>query len=151
MKKKFKFDIIQFPLNFFDRDFINKKIIKHLKQNQTEIHVRSVFLQNLLLKNVSQNNKYFKYWYSILKDWDVWHIKNNQKKLDTCLSFIKKQNFINKVIIGINSKAQLQEILGSKNVKIPKNLKINDKAFTKPNLWKIKQQKKINVNMLLIE
>ena len=56
-----------------------------------------------------------------MKAWDAWHNKNNQRKLDTCLSFIKKQNFIDKVIIGINSTAQLQEVLRSKNVKIPKN------------------------------
>ena len=39
----------------------------------------------------------------------MWHNKNNQRKLDTCLSFIKKQNFIDKVIIGINSTAQLKK------------------------------------------
>ena len=66
--------------------------------------------------------------------WDAWHNKNNQRKLDTCLSFIKKQNFIDKVIIGINSTAQLQEVLRSKNVKIPKKIKINGKHLQNKSL-----------------
>ena len=63
--------------------------------------MRSVFLQNLLLKNVSQNNKYFKYWYSILKI-GMYGILKIIKKIRYMPFFYKKTNFINKVIIGIN-------------------------------------------------
>ena len=47
--KKFKFDIIQLPINLFDRKLIDNGILSRLKKHGYEIHARSIFLQGLLL------------------------------------------------------------------------------------------------------
>ena len=43
--KKFKFNIIQLPINLFDRKLINNGILNRLKKRGYEIHARSIFLQ----------------------------------------------------------------------------------------------------------
>ena len=48
--KKFHFDTIQCPFNIFDQRLITKRYYQILKSKKIEIHVRSIFLQGLLLK-----------------------------------------------------------------------------------------------------
>ena len=43
-------DFVQLPYNFFDQNISKKKAISDLKKKNIEIHVRSIFLQGLLLK-----------------------------------------------------------------------------------------------------
>jgi aryl-alcohol dehydrogenase-like predicted oxidoreductase len=46
---QYKPDIVQIPMNILDREFQKTGWLKKLKDNGVEIHVRSVFLQGLLL------------------------------------------------------------------------------------------------------
>ena len=46
---KYKIDIVQFPMNIFDRRFLKNNYLEKLKKKKIEIHVRSIFLQGLLL------------------------------------------------------------------------------------------------------
>ena len=57
--KKFHFDTIQCPFNIFDQRLITKKYYQILKSKKIEIHVRSIFLQGLLLnkKTFELNNQ----------------------------------------------------------------------------------------------
>ena len=48
---KYKFDIIQFQGNAIDRRFLNRKNLDHYKSLGIELHVRSIFLQGVLLEN----------------------------------------------------------------------------------------------------
>ena len=48
--KKFKPDLIQVPLNVFDQRILETGWLKKLQKDKVEIHVRSIFLQGLLLK-----------------------------------------------------------------------------------------------------
>ena len=41
----FNIDLIQIPINYINRDFINQKILKKIKKKNIEVHARSIFLQ----------------------------------------------------------------------------------------------------------
>ena len=56
MLKKFKFHIIQLPINLFDRKLIDNGILSRLKKHGYEIHARSIFLQGLLLDDTYTEN-----------------------------------------------------------------------------------------------
>ena len=67
--KLYNFDIIQFPFNVFDQRILQKKIQYMLKSKKIELHIRSIFLQGLLLlssKEIIQKgfkkNKSLKKW-----------------------------------------------------------------------------------------
>ena len=57
--KKFKIDLIQIPANVFDKRFLNKKLLKKLKEKNINIFVRSVFLKGILINKKFRNNKKF--------------------------------------------------------------------------------------------
>lgn len=131
---QFKIDYIQLPYNILDFNTLKltKKIVKRRK---IEIHLRSIFLQGLLLKNKDQIpkklNKLKKYWNKIERILEISGIN----KITACVShaLIAKPD---KIIIGIDSKNQLDEILKIKvkKFKIAK-LNIIEKKLIDPIFW----------------
>lgn len=117
--KNFKPDIIQSPYNIIDRRIEKKKYLNFLQKKNIEIHVRSIFLQGLLLMDFKKIPKKFNKWSSLFKNWDYWLKKENQKALDVCYSFVLKNKFINKILIGVNDFSQFKEIV---KIKVRKNL-----------------------------
>lgn len=109
--KNYKFDIIQCPLSIFDRRFINTGYLKKMKKKGIEIHIRSIFLQGLLLMQHKLMPKKFNRWNKIWNKWSAWNIKNKTTKLETCVNFINQIANIDKVVVGITNKKQLQDIL----------------------------------------
>jgi len=136
--KKFPIDIVQIPLNVFDRRFLNNNYLQKIKRKGIEIHARSIFLQGILLKNWSTVPKYFNRWSKLFKKWDEWNEKNNQKKINTCLNFVKSIKYLDKIVFGISNLDQLKEIIKFNNmnrIKLPKKIFSNDKNLLDPRLW----------------
>ena len=124
--KNFKFlDILQVPVNVFDRTFTKKKILNKLKLNNIELHGRSIFLQGLLLMRPNQIKKKIKLTdYTIFKKWDNHTKKSLENKIYTCLRFILKIKQLDYFVIGFNSSNQL-----NKSIK----LILKDKIYYEPN------------------
>jgi aryl-alcohol dehydrogenase-like predicted oxidoreductase len=131
---KFKIDYIQLPYNILDFNTLKltKKIVKKRK---IEIHLRSIFLQGLLLKNKDQIPKKLKklkkYWNKIERILEI----NGINKITACVSYALRAK-PDKIIIGIDSKNQLDEILKikAKKFKIAK-LNIIEKKLIDPIFW----------------
>lgn len=136
--KNFKIDYIQVPLNI-----VNKKVYQStkniIKKRKIEIHVRSVFLQGLLLKKNNQLPTQLK---SLKPDWkkiDTKFKKLNISRYTACLNFVMNQN-VDQIIFGVTSSAQLRKILKVKEIKkdIPffsiKNKKLIDPIYWLKNL-----------------
>jgi len=82
--------------------------------------------------------KYFKKWSNVFDKWNQYLIENKVTALEACISFIRQQKDIDKVVIGVDSVIQLNNILNTfKSKKTIKNfdLKINNKYLLKPSLW----------------
>jgi len=134
--KKFKFDIIQFPANVFDHSFLKKENLKYYKSLGMELHVRSIFLQGILLSNkipnkINYNGKFIKKFSDYLK-------KNNLKSLDFCLNFILQFKEIDKIIVGIDNLNNLEQITKFKKINkkfLTKNFFIKNKYLIDPRKW----------------
>ncbi len=136
--KNYDFDVIQCPINIFDREFINKKIFQKLKKRNIQVHVRSIFLQGLLLMEIHKLPNYFKKWYNFFGKWQKYLIENKISAIEACVFFIKNQKDIDKVIIGVDSVIHLNQILKafkSKRKVNDFNIMINDRNLLKPSLW----------------
>ncbi len=137
---KFKFDIVQLPFNIFDRRLLFKDYIKRIKNKKMEIHVRSIFLQGLLLKEYKKIPKYFKN-RKLFYEWENWCHKNNISKIQCCVNFISNQKYIDKIVVGPNS---IEEILDIKKHfkkitnNFPKKIFSNDINLIDPRRWKQK-------------
>ena len=83
-----------------------------------EIHIRSVFLQGLLLRrNNELPEKFLKY----KKVWDNYHnwlAVNNINALEACINFILEKKEISKMVIGIETKSNLMKLYVSKKKKL---------------------------------
>jgi hypothetical protein len=109
-----------------------------LKKNGVEIHVRSIFLQGVLLLKGSQLPNKLKKLKSTWNYWESWQKQNKIKALEACLSLIYKYPQIDGIVIGFNDVNQLTEILKFKNknlkLKMPK-LNIKNQNFVDPTKW----------------
>lgn len=132
-------DIIQLPINLIDRKFIKKRTINFFKKNKIKIQARSIFLQGLLLDNVSNlKSKKFKNSLTLLK-FDEWVKKNKTTSLKACVAFIKNLNFLDSFVIGAENCSQVREIINllksKKKYNYPKNIYTSDKKITDPRTW----------------
>lgn len=137
--KKYDFNILQVPINVFNREFLNYKFIRFVKSKKIEIHARSIFLQGLLVNDLKFFPKKFLKFKDIFSSWKKLCLKNEITRIDACINFILNHNFVSKLIIGFKDSEELKEL--SKTQRYKFNF-YNNKIFKKipqnlknPNLW----------------
>ena len=135
----YQVDIIQCPFNIFDTSLIDSGISKVLKDKGIEIHVRSIFLQGLLLMPNIDIPNYFSRWKNKFLNYENYCKKNNISKLECCLNFVNKYRDIDKIVIGVENKKQLLEILNIKTVDVFDLNKLSSKDINliNPSVWKV--------------
>lgn len=128
-------DIVQLPLNLFDQRFLY--LLPELKKKNIEIHTRSTFLQGLLFMDTVALNPHFESIKYILE-------KLPKDRLECALSFVKNIREIDKIVIGVTSKDELQEICSkyNKNTEDMQKIdfsqfKINDEKIILPQNWRL--------------
>lgn len=131
------FDIVQLPFNLLDKRPIEAGLFKKLSDQGTEIHVRSIFLQGLLLMETDQRPKKFDRWESVWRFYDNWLKEANTSRLEACLSYVMQTPFIDKVIVGIDSLKQLEDIINatSRTITVPDEVFVNDEMLLNPSNW----------------
>jgi len=138
--KLWKPDIVQVPFNIFDQRLVKSGYLDLLKKLKIEIHVRSCFLQGLLV-NYDRNKKKFKKfqkWNDLLESWSGWCRNNNISKIEACLQFIKNYKKIDYLVVGFDNLKQLKEIiyiLGKKEIKITNKFYSSDLKLIDPRKW----------------
>ena len=136
---KYKFDIVQLPFNIFDQRLLKYNIITYLKKKNVELHVRSIFLQGLLLMKPEIRPKMFTNFETHLNLWDEWIKQNNITRLEACLNFVNSIDFVKGIVVGIKSLTQFEEILSVKPTKFNLNtikLANNELKLIDPSKWK---------------
>ena len=133
----FDINVVQCPYNILDKRILTSGWFDKLKNKKIETHIRSIFLQGLLVNQSVYKKQYFKKWQNKLSNWFVWLENNNISPVDYCLSDVMYNDFDN-IIIGINSFDNLKEIINFKKIDVKKllNLKINDLKLIDPRRWK---------------
>lgn len=133
----FDFDLIQVPFNVFDTRLIEGGQLSLLKNQNIEIHARSIFLQGLLL-SFNELDNYFLKWIGEFDRYQEIVKGSNLTLLEYALNFALNIQEIDKVIVGVNSRKQLIEIndaiLDQMNLQA---FNINDEKLLNPSLWKI--------------
>lgn len=107
----FQFDLVQAPFNIIDRRLTTSGWLKRLHEAGTEIHIRSVFLQGLLLMKSTDRPAIFSHWQPLWDQWHHWLDDQSVTALQACLGFAMAQPEIDCVVVGVDSLKQLQEIL----------------------------------------
>lgn len=135
---KFHFDLIQAPLNSIDRRLQESGWLKKLSLSGTQIHVRSVFMQGLLLMSSAARPEKFNRWSSLWAAWDEWLKTTGLTPLQACLRYALAIPEIEKVVVGIDSAKQLNEILQASQGDcplVPADLASSDIKLLNPSFW----------------
>jgi hypothetical protein len=112
--------------------------LPRLKQIGTEVHVRSVFLQGLLIMDASNRPARFQKWQMLWDVWREWLTANRLSPLQASLGFALAQTEIDRVIVGVDTVHQLQEILAAADASAPTppiELNCEDNDLINPSRW----------------
>ncbi|QED36514.1 aldo/keto reductase [Antarcticibacterium arcticum] len=101
-------NVVQVPFNYFDTRF--KDLLIELKAEGCEVHTRSTFLQGLFFMNPENLVAYFNKFKSHINFLQSTYGNNLQTAL---LEFVLRQDFIDKVIIGVENVKQLEKNINS--------------------------------------
>lgn len=107
----FGVDIVQAPFNILDQRLVDTGWLQQLQKNNIELHVRSVFLQGLLLLEPSNRHEKFKKWNRELESYDSYIERSGMSRLAACLAFALSFPEISKVVVGVQNLSQLKEII----------------------------------------
>ncbi len=135
---KFRFDLVQAPFNLLDHRLIDSGWLARLSKQGTEVHVRSVFLQGLLLMRSADRPEKFNRWQSLWDRWQQWLATTKLTPLQACLRHALAQPEIDRVIVGVDSLNQLKEILSANEgviPEVPAELRANDRDLINPSRW----------------
>jgi aryl-alcohol dehydrogenase-like predicted oxidoreductase len=135
----YQFDIVQAPFNILDRRLILSGWLGRLRQAGVEIHVRSVFLQGLLLMDAASRPEKFNRWQSLWRKWHLWLADQRLTSLQACLAFVVSQSEIDRVVVGVDNLQQLLEIIAAfeNNVlEFPNDLVSDDSCLINPTEWR---------------
>ncbi len=141
ISKLFQFDIVQAPFNIFDQQISLSGWSYKLKECGVEIHTRSVFLQGLLLMQKPNLHTYFSSnWPELFDGWYEFLRDNNVDALDVALKFALKQDWIDKVVVGVDSVSQLRTLIEIEKASLAINfpqLSCNDLKLINPSKWNV--------------
>jgi aryl-alcohol dehydrogenase-like predicted oxidoreductase len=105
---RYELDLVQAPFNVLDRRFLDTGWLARLSGAGTELHVRSVFLQGLLLMNRSERPPAFNRWAPLWDKYEQWIGQTGLTALQACLRYALSFPEISKVIIGVDDADQLR-------------------------------------------
>jgi aryl-alcohol dehydrogenase-like predicted oxidoreductase len=103
------FDLVQLPLNLLDRRFLPR--LAALKLRGVEVHARSAFLQGLLLRDPALLSGRLLKARPVLERLHSLAAQQGLPAASLCLGFVLAQEQVDKVVIGVDGLAHLQENL----------------------------------------
>ncbi|TGL99212.1 aldo/keto reductase [Leptospira jelokensis] len=138
---KYKIDLIQSPFNVLDRSLFSSGWLDKLSTFGVEIHVRSAFMQGLLLFSKEMRPHKFNRWNALWSRWHYWLEKESLSALEACLLFVKSYSKIDNIVVGVESLQQLQLIFDSyrstRKIEIPSDIFSDDINLINPSRWNL--------------
>jgi aryl-alcohol dehydrogenase-like predicted oxidoreductase len=133
-------DLVQVPVNLLDQHLLQDGTLDRLKRGQVEVHARSAFLQGALLAEPAALPGHFAPYRERLSAVGRAAARAGLSRLALCLRFVLAQSAIDRVIVGVTSVAELQQILAAatNDALLPDDLAVlasDDPHLVNPALW----------------
>jgi aryl-alcohol dehydrogenase-like predicted oxidoreductase len=140
-------EIIQLPFNLLDNENQRGAILKKAKASGKTIHVRTTFLQGLFFKPINQIPNLLN---PLRESLINIHSIAQQSKLainELALNYPLSKDYIEGVLIGVDSVAHLKENIIASKVLIPNEvwtevdkIKVTNNELLNPSIWKTTRQ-----------
>lgn len=122
LTSSYRFDLVQSPLNPLDQRLLESGWLDRLQREDVEVHVRSIFLQGLLLMPMGQRPEKFNRWQDIWQQWQAYLAETDQTALQACLRFALSIEGIDRVIVGTDGLSHLRQILREASGELSRDL-----------------------------
>ena len=133
------FDLVQSPLNLIDRRLVTTGWLDRLADAAVEVHVRSVFLQGLLLMPLAEQRRRFPAWSHLWSCWHKWLQAVGGNSVAHCLLWTLSHASVSRVIAGADTPQQLQAIVdAASSVSLAVGwppIACEEEALINPALW----------------
>jgi|CXWL01.1.fsa_nt_gi aryl-alcohol dehydrogenase-like predicted oxidoreductase len=138
---RFPIELVQLPYNIYDQRFTRSGLLTLLKQRGVEVHVRSAFLQGLLLLPAEKLTGYF---VPFRPQQERVHLRIQQLGLtpyQACLNFCLSQNEVDRVIVGCETPEQVKMLVNACADLSPllvtemQQFGMDDEALINPSKW----------------
>lgn len=132
-------DLVQAPLNLVDRRLVTSGWLDRLKQMNAEVHTRSAFLQGLLLMSREHIPEKFERWAGLWDSWGESLRMHDISALAACLFYPLAHPQVDRVVVGVDSLAQLKEIVDvAKRAPVARDfdfMSSDDEQLINPSRW----------------
>jgi len=113
---RFPVQIVQLPVNLLDQRFVHDGTLALLARSNIEVHARSVFLQGVLLADAAQLPPRFAGVRGRIERLDAQCAARGVSRAAAALRFVASCPGVSRIVIGVNSAAQLKENLSAFSV-----------------------------------
>jgi aryl-alcohol dehydrogenase-like predicted oxidoreductase len=137
----FDIDLVQAPFNILDRRLATTGWLGKLRAAGIEVHVRSLFLQGLLLMKAAQRPQEFARWQGLWKLWDHWLTSSGVTAVQACVAFAATHPQVHRAVVGVDSLQQLEEILSAltvADIELPRELACEERDLIDPSRWRLR-------------
>ncbi len=138
--ERYPIDLVQLPLSLFDQRPISNGLLQSLKSRSIEVHVRSVFLQGLLLADPQELPSHFDSLRPQLRSLGRACRRGGLSPLQASLGFVLDRAEVDCAIVGVCSRDQLLEIIQALRSPVPRlpdpqEWALHDEAILNPSKW----------------
>ncbi len=134
-------DIVQLPLNILDQRLLGDGYLSKLKAANIEIHVRSVFLQGLLLMEPESLPSYFSGIRTHMCRLQEFMSDCGLQPIEAAIGFVSSIDEVDSVVCGVNTFSQLKEVVKFSETTVPvesfKRFSITDENILDPSQWRL--------------
>lgn len=103
--------LIQIPGSIIDRRLLDSPVVTELRSGGVEVHVRSAFLQGLLLAVPNRLAAPFEQLRPILEDLDAWAAAAETSRLAVVLGYLASHDNADAVVVGAAKGVELRAVL----------------------------------------
>jgi len=133
-------DLVQLPLSIFDQRLLCSGHLAMLKSRGMEIHVRSVFLQGLMLMESAP--AYFQPIRGHMERYAEFLRQTGMSRIEAALSFVSAVPEVDVAIVGVACSKELAEVLSAHERAKGRRenfaaFAIEDESMVNPALWKL--------------
>jgi aryl-alcohol dehydrogenase-like predicted oxidoreductase len=139
LAKRFRPEIMQVPFSVLDQRLKQNRELEQLKQLGIEIHVRSIFLQGLLLMDPERLPAKLAHARPALSATRSRIMGAGLTPIEAAVGFVLAQDEVDVALVGVTSHNELSQIVAAPAKKIPEldwlACAIDDPVILTPSLW----------------
>ncbi len=141
LMQRYPLEIVQIPLNVIDQRLITGGQLERLRAAGIEVHVRSIFLQGLLL--MDKVPAYFEPMAAYLAQWKRAALQQQMTLTQAALTFVRDLPGVSAVLVGVVNVEQLLAVTADFQSKMSfkaADLACNIPALVDPSQWNFSKE-----------